>query len=339
MGGPTLNSVAQRAGVSLATASRVLNGSNRKPAEQVSERVRRAAVELGYTPNAQAQALARSVSGLIGLVVHDIADPYFSTIARGVQTIAHARNRQVLLAGTDPSGELEAVSTFIAHRTDAIVLAGSRNQETDRQLNAALLRYTSNKGRVVAIAGDAGVGGTVPVANSEAAGQLVHELVHRGIRRYSILGGPPPLKTARDRVNGFVAALDACGLSPLAVLDSSFAREGGYTAAVEHLRRFGSHPDMCLLAVNDVMALGAITALRERGVRTPGDIQISGFDDIPTLRDSSPGLTTVRLPLEGIGESAALMALGETDTIEPFRGEVVIRESAGAANPPPDRAD
>ena len=127
----TLSGVARHAGVSLASASRVLNGSSRRPAEEIAERVRAAALELGYVPNAQAQALARSSTGLVGLVVHDISDPYFSSIARGVQHAARNYRRQVLLASTDPSesAEHDAVSAFASHRTDAIILAGSRRAQ------------------------------------------------------------------------------------------------------------------------------------------------------------------------------------------------------------------
>lgn len=100
-----LTEVARQAGVSLATASRVLNGSSRTPAADIAERVKTAAEELGYVANAQAQALARSTTGLVGLVVHDIADPYFSAIAHGVQQASLDTHHQVLLAGTDIEGD------------------------------------------------------------------------------------------------------------------------------------------------------------------------------------------------------------------------------------------
>src|SRR6476646_2990466 len=125
----TLTDVAVRAGVSQPTASRVLNGSLRKPAQHIVDAVRKAADELGYTPNAQAQALARASTGLLGLVVHDIADPYFSMVASGVQRAASARGRQMLLAvsSRDPDTELACVASFVAHRTEMIIVVGSRS--------------------------------------------------------------------------------------------------------------------------------------------------------------------------------------------------------------------
>ena len=133
MAASTLTEVARLAGVSPATASRVLNGSARKPGPDIADRVRQAADSLGYIPNAQAQGLAKSSSGLIGLIVHDIADPYFSAIARGVQEAAREQGKMVLLATTagTPADEKEAVAAFAARRADSIVIAGSRSVRPD----------------------------------------------------------------------------------------------------------------------------------------------------------------------------------------------------------------
>ena len=151
----TLSEVAKLAGVSPATASRVLNGSARTPAPDIAERVRQAADTLGYIANAQAQALAKSSSGLIGLIVHDIADPYFSAIAQGVQEAARQERRMVLLATTNgtPAEEKEAVAAFAARRAESIVIAGSRSTRSEdaranTELAAELDRYCRNGGRV-----------------------------------------------------------------------------------------------------------------------------------------------------------------------------------------------
>lgn len=329
----TLSGVARHAGVSLATASRVLNGSSRRPAEEIAERVRAAALELGYVPNAQAQALARSSTGLVGLVVHDISDPYFSSIARGVQHAARNYRRQVLLASTDPSesAEHDAVSAFASHRTDAIILAGSRRAQSDPDLEHELARYEQNGGRVVTIGGAPGSGLTVPVGNADGAAALVTRLVSLGISRFAILTGPRKLNTARDRVNGFTTALSAAGLEPVAVVVSGFDREGGFEAARQCWAELKGERGVCLLAVNDVMAIGAIAGLRSLGVSVPEDAFVTGFDDIPTLRDYFPALTTVHLPLEQLGEEAANLALNPDQAPPaPIRGEVVLRESTGA---------
>ncbi|ALE05897.1 hypothetical protein AL755_11175 [Arthrobacter sp. ERGS1:01] len=347
-----LTEVARRAGVSLATASRVLNGSARTPAADIAERVKAAAEELGYVANAQAQALARSSTSLIGLVVHDIADPYFSAIAHGVQESAAKHRRQVLLAGTDVAGEglgpgdaeLAAVSAFISYRTDAIILAASRPRDEDPRISKALGRYIDNGGRVVVLGATEIPGAAaVSIANKEGAAALADALLARGTTRFAILAGPSDRNTARHRVEGFVQALSAAAVTPLAVVGGAFTSRGGFDATLECLDTLGftgpgftgpgtaDAGPLCILAANDVMALGAMTALRSRGLRVPEDVQVAGFDDIPTLRDHSPGLTTYRLPLEDIGKVAAELALDPGSRHETrITGSVEIRESAGA---------
>ncbi|WP_207344343.1 substrate-binding domain-containing protein [Arthrobacter sp. E3] len=344
-----LTEVARLAGVSLATASRVLNGSSRTPAPDIAERVRAAAEELGYVANAQAQALARSTTGLVGLVVHDIADPYFSAIAHGVQQAALASGHQVLLAGTDLEGdagspggaELAAVNAFISYRTDAIILAASRLLNEDARLIKALGRYTKNGGRVVTLGASAIPDAQVlRVGHREGAVALVSALLRQGMRRFVILAGPHERNTARIRVQGFTETLAAAGLEPVAVVEGAFTSQGGYDSTLAFLDSLDGGPfdgkdsqagaPFCMLAANDVMALGAMAALRSRGLRIPEDVQVAGFDDIPTLRDHFPGLTTYRLPLEEIGRLAATMALSpSTKQPSSVTGTVVLRESAG----------
>lgn len=354
----TLIDVARRAGVSLASASRVLNGSARVPRADVAERVRAAALALGYVPNAQAQALARSSTGLVGLVVHDIADPYFSTIAMGVQRAARARGRQVLLASTerDPDFERDAVAALVAHRADAIVLAGTRSlapERSDGALLEVLDRYRAHGGRLAVIGQPLPGGHAVVPSNGPAARELALQLVAAGHRRFAVLTGPPDTVTARHRADGFAAGLAERGLALVARVPGDLTRDGGHAAAlalVDALRLApgGAEGPVCVFAVTDVMAVGAMAALRERGLRAPDDVAVAGFDDIPTLRDHVPPVTTVRLPLAQMGERALDLAIGEDTTaagrrppppepgksrVEEVAGEVVLRESTRLVGP------
>lgn len=332
MSAVTLSQVAREAGVSLATASRVLNGSDRRPAEHIAERVRDAAESLGYVANAQAQALARSTTGLVGLVVHDIADPYFSSIAKGVQRRARTDRHQLLLAATDGTDQLDAVAAFASHRTDAIIMAGSRRREIDPRLLAELTRYQKNGGRVVTI-GQAWLegAGAVTIDNRSAGDDLTDMLIGTGRTRFAFLGGPDELASAAERRAGFRAALERAGLEPEAEVTEDFNSQGGYEAARALVDRLGAGAVRGLTVVvgNDVMALGAIAGFRHAGLVVPDDLRVAGFDDIPNLRDFSPGLTTVRFPLEQIGETAADIALSHDQVrIEHVVGEIVRRESA-----------
>ncbi|RWW94510.1 LacI family DNA-binding transcriptional regulator [Paenarthrobacter ureafaciens] len=319
MAASTLSEVARLAGVSLATASRVLNGSSRKPAEDIADRVRQAADKLGYVPNAQAQALAKSSSGLIGLIVHDIADPYFSAIARGVQGAAREQNRMVLLASTSgsPAEEREAVAAFAARRADSIVIAGSRSaRDEDALANAGLAaeldRYCRNGGRV-GVVGHPVVGASttegyrvVEVPNEELAADLARELADSHDAGFVVVAGPEGLFTSDDRVRGFQRGLAEAGRPAAEVIRTGFNRAGGYDAGLALAERITSAKDrLCIFAVNDVMAIGVTAALRSKGVWIPRDATIAGFDDIETLRDFRPALSTVFLPLEEIGRLAA----------------------------------
>jgi LacI family transcriptional regulator len=213
MPGSTLAEVARLAGVSPATASRVLNGSNRTPNPAIAERVRQAAQSLSYIPNAQRQGLAKSPSDLIGLIVHDITDPYFPSIARGVQKVAHEHKKMVLLATTTgtPADGSAAVAAYAARRADAIVLAGSRSsrpqdQDDNAALAAELDRYCRNGGRV-GVVGHPVIDATasdgyhvVAVPNEELAAEFAHKLAaaHRP-RQFVILAGPDGLLASDDR--------------------------------------------------------------------------------------------------------------------------------------------
>lgn len=338
MGRPRLQDVAARAGVSLATASRVLNGSSRTPAPALVERVRAAAAELGYVVNAQAQALAKARTGLLGLVVQDISDPYFSSIAAGAQAQARPHGLQLLLASTDrdPAAEREAVDAFAAHRADAIVVVGTRwTGDDDAALAEALGRYAAAGGRAVVVGQPLGEAAVVRPPNAPGSRALAEALLGQGHRRFVVVTGPDRVVTARERADAFTAAAEAGGghVEP-AVVAGQFSRDGGYGAAAEvtRLTRDGAGRP-CVFAVTDVMAIGLIAGLRDAGLAVPRDVLVAGFDDIPTLRDHVPALTTVRVPLEEIGRRAVLVALGEADEAgegDPaLATQVLLRESTG----------
>jgi LacI family transcriptional regulator, galactose operon repressor len=326
----TLLDVAQRAGVSVATASRVLNGGDRVPRPELQERVRAAAVELGYTPNAQAQALAKSSTNVVGILVHDIEDPYFAAIANGVMRAADERGLLVMMASTfrDADREIAYLHSLRAQRARAAVMIGSRRTDAEGLARTAQeIESFLTSGAGLALVSQSGMPAhTIEPDNRKGAAELARSLVGLGWRKFGILTGPETLATARDRRDGFVEGLAEAGLRPKVIQAGEFTRDGGHAAAEELLDR---KLDLdCLFAVNDVMAVGAMSALRTRGVDVPGDLGVAGFDDIATLRDVWPGLTTVRLPLEQMGRRALELAIegGEPKT-ETFKAEVVLRES------------
>lgn len=321
----TLAEVARHAGVSLATASRALHGT-RKVNEELRQRVLLAASTLGYVADTAAQTLASGVGNVIGLIVHDLVDPYFASLADGVMSAADERGLIVTVGATrrDEDRELALVSTLRVQRARAIILAGSRPLAAQPHLRAELDRYVEGGGRVATIGQDRLGVHTVAPANREGAAALARSLYELGHRRFAVLRGPRNVLTAIDRAESFVEALASLDVPPPQLIPGGFHRDGGYEA-VKAL-----DPDVtCVFAVNDVMAVGALAALREQGVRVPDDLSVAGFDDIPTLRDLVPALTTVRLPLTLLGTRALELALADSagPRLEQIPGEVVIRHS------------
>ena len=332
----TLADVAARAGVSLATASRVLSGSSRVVGDELRDAVHRAATELGYSANLQARAVARGTSDTMGVVVHDIADPYFSTIAAGVMDVAYAGKMVVSLTSTsaDTDRELAFVAVMRAQRARALVLIGSRtdNVRATDELRAELQAFTRSGGRVVCVGQDVLGVDTIRPQNADGARDLAMALVGQGHRDFVVLAGPPGLRTANDRVAGFRAGLADRGieLPDSAVIPGPFTRDGGYEAAGVALA--SRTTPTCVFAVNDVMAVGALACLRASGVAVPDEVAVAGFDDIPTLQDVTPPLSTVALPLFRMGEMAARLALRPADDdqqrVVPISGQVLLRQSS-----------
>ena len=330
----TLSDVAREAGVSLATASRAINGStNRSVRADLRERVLAAAAQLNYSPNANAQAMARGRTATLGLIVHDIADPFFSTIAAGVTEAADAAGLAVTLANThhDPERELGFIQTMQNLRARSIILVGGRQDDDDanRRLQDALAGY-QERGGTAAMVGQPILGvSAVHVDNRGASAELARALHGLGYRRFAVVGGPEDHLTARERREGFREALAELG-SPVpddAVVPCAFVRDGGYDGMRELLAR-GLDVE-AVFVVNDVMALGAMTAAREAGLELPRDLAFAGFDDITALRDVTPTLTTVAIDMVEIGRRVTALALAEHAEPElvVVGGDVVLRES------------
>ncbi|WP_327359008.1 LacI family DNA-binding transcriptional regulator [Streptomyces sp. NBC_01304] len=341
----TLHAVARAAGVSPATASRALNGTARVR-EDLRQRVLTAAGELGYIPNAHAQALASASNNTVGVICHDVSDPYFAAIASGVMRAAAEQGLLVMLASTfrAPAREIAYISMLRAQRARAILLIGSGFQDRawERSLDAELTPYLRGGGRVAVVSRHRSLRvDTVLPENREGAASLARALLGLGHREFAVLSGPPELTTVADRLAGFREALAEAGvpLRPEHIVHGAFTRDGGHLAATELLRR--GHRPTCVFAVTDVMAVGALAAFREQGLRVPEDVSLAGFDDIPLVRELTPPLTTVALPLTRMGHSAIALALreprGRRSRVERFSGEVVLRASTARPNSPAER--
>jgi LacI family transcriptional regulator len=329
--------VADGAGVSIATASRALSGRDGVSPE-LAERVRRVARELGYAANPHARTLAGGLTSTLGLIVHEIGDPYFSEIAQGVVSAAGEAGLivQICHSGRDPERELDQIRALIAQRVRIIVVAGSgyTDPELQSESRAALDAFQEAGGRVAVIGRHSFTADAVRPDNEAGGRALAEHVLALGHRRIAFAAGPPALTTIVDRLAGAAAALERHGLSldALPVVETDFTRDGGEAAGHQILR---DHPDVtAIVALNDAMAIGVLSALRSHGVAVPDAISVAGFDDVSVAADLAPSLTTVRLPMARMGEWALEMALkprAARARRKPTGHELVVRDSTGPA--------
>ncbi|MFF8945289.1 LacI family DNA-binding transcriptional regulator [Streptomyces sp. NPDC014864] len=341
----TLADVAARAQVSPATVSRVLNG-NYPVAATTRERVLKAVDELDYVLNGPASALAAATSDLVGILVNDIADPFFGIMASAIQSeiggpggrAGGERLAVVCNTGGCPERELTYLTLLQRQRAAAVVLTGGAIEDASHTAAmTAKLRRLADAGTTVVLCGRPPAPDTDAVAlafdNRGGARQLTDHLIGLGHRQLGYLAGPEERTTTRHRLEGHRAALAAAGIEedPRRTVYGRYDRRSGYEAMLELLRR-----DVTLTAVvaaNDSVALGACAALRDSGLRIPEDVSVAGFDDLPFSVDAVASLTTVRLPLAEAGARAGRIAMGREEPppggIATLRGELMVRGSSG----------
>jgi LacI family transcriptional regulator, galactose operon repressor len=335
----TLQDVAAAAGVSLATASRSLHNGTRAPRPELRERVQRAAATLGYTSNGPAQALARATTPVVGLIVHDITDPYFAALAIGAMRVAHDNGLLVLVGNTfrDPALEFDYLARLRAQRARGVLLlaSGFSDKRYQASLRQELAFFEALDGRIACVSDHGIEAASVLPAHRDGARQVADHLVELGHQRIGVLTGPANLLTSRERLQGFRERLRTLGhpLDPDRVEHSDFSRDGGRAATLDLMRR---HPDLtAVFALNDMMAVGALVALRDDlGRSVPDEVSVVGFDDVPLTRDLHPPLTTVHLPLDEIGELGMRFLIEDRAALSTVRVPATLVRRASSGPPP-----
>jgi LacI family transcriptional regulator len=331
----TLADVARRAGVSTATASRIINGSSKPVADTLRERVLAAVAELQYVPNAHAQMLARSHRSAVGVIVHDVSDPYFAEITRGLQRVASAHGRLVIICNSfrEPERELEYLELLHAHQVAAIVVAGSGylDEDASGRLDARMRAYEATGGRIAVVGRHGRIGDAVLPDNEQGGFLAADHLYTLGHTEVGVIAGPAGLTTTADRLDGLrrAARQHKRKLPKQRIVHADFTRDGGAAATATLL---AADPALtALVALNDSMAVGALATLRSAGRKAA----VVGFDDMPIARDVTPSLTSVRLPLTEMGSRAMELALGEPGAdprTERVGAELIQRESTWPLN-------
>jgi LacI family transcriptional regulator len=313
----SLADISRRANVSIATASRVLNGSSHPVSDATRDRVLAAAKELGYRPSELARALVKRTSRIVGVIVGDIVDPYFAEIARGVDDVAGPAGHLTMVCNAErrPDAEIAHLGVLLDYHAAGVVFAGSGYQDPEEAgaLRAVVRELQAGGSAVVALAARDLDCPSILVDNRAAARDATEHLLSLGHRRIAFVEGPPGLHTSAHRLEGFEQAMAAAGAEP-ARLPGGFEYEAGDAAAAALLAR-GELPD-AILGVNDEVAVGLLTGLRRAGVDIPGRVSLAGIDDTRTAR--LVDLTSVSLPLHELGERAARVILEGAD------GDVVL---------------
>ncbi len=309
----SIKDVARNAGVSVSTVSHVLN-KTRFVAPQTAEKVQKAVNDLSYRPNEAARALKTQRSNTLGMLVSNSTNPFFSDVVRGVEQGCFARTYSLILCNCDDQAERQIfyLNTLAMKRVDAlIVMTTHGDPEFDKQLGSEktlpMVVLDAEAQENVCVIGD----------NSTLGGRLATEyLIAEGYKNIGVLTGPASHPRSRERYQGYKQTVDKAGLSIRDDwrVEADFSAEGGYKAMLKLLDKqpVNGLPH-AIFAFNDLMALGAIRACNERGLRVPDDLAIIGYDDIDLAAYFTPPLTTIYQPGFDLGLQAANILL---DNIE-----------------------
>jgi LacI family transcriptional regulator len=328
-----MRDVAERAGVSVTTVSHVLNNTPHRPiAAATRERILAAVRELDYHADANARRLAQSRSNLFGLVVSEIANPFFPDVIGAFESAALARGFEVLLSNTeyDPGRSRATVRKMIENKVRGVAAITSM---FDRALAAELASH----GVPVVLLGAGPAGprvGAIELDFGRGMGQALDHLVKLGHREIAFVSGPQRIASAVRIRDAFLREAAGRKLRPVRVVESNYKVDGG-ASAVAALAEGGEFPT-AIACGNDLIAVGVLSALEDVGIGVPGDVSVIGYDDILVARLARPPLTTVSVPREVLGRTAfrALMKMQRPEQagwVQELPTELVVRRSTAAA--------
>jgi len=329
----TLLELAKAAGVSVSTVSRALTNSAHPVNDETRQRILALAEELGYRPNMVARSLRTDRTCTVGIIVDNIISPFSPTIIRGIQDYLHEYHyfSVIINADWDPAAETKAIHDLISRSIDGIIFVESWLREASPALDLANKPYV-----FVHRVFSGGARNSVLVDDRYGARLAIDHLADLGHRRIAFIKGPEGWDATTNRFIGYQETLARRGLryEPALVQEGDWELPGGFAAA-QTLLALPERPT-AIFAANDFMALGAIYAIQEAGLRVPNDIAIVGYDDREIARLSRPTLTTVTMPCYETGQASARLLLSLLDKQEEpdepilIPGQLIVRESSGA---------
>lgn len=304
MGGVSVRDVAQRAGVSISTVSRVLAGSA-PVSEELRARVVRAVEELGYRHNAHARGLRLGRSAIIGLLVPDVSNPFFGELARVVEVTANQAGYAVLLCNSqnNPQRELQYLDLLMAQRVDGllVVASGLQRAEVERFVEATGARVVALDRKIEGFEGP--WVGSDPLPGCREA---VAHLLEQGHRRIGLVRGPEGLASSEERYQAIVRALEERGLAPSArwMWVGEYTLETGARAGADLASQPPRERPTAVICASELAAFGLVQAVEQARLRVPEDLSVVGFDNTPFSAVCRPALTVIAQPIERIGELA-----------------------------------
>jgi LacI family transcriptional regulator len=339
-GSATIKDVAAAAQVSTATVSRVLSGSKRaRP--QLRQRVLAAVKTLKYHPNHLARDLRAGLRRVIGVIIPDLQNPFLTGVVRGVEDVLQRSGYSLILGNSDEQAEREQRHLAVLRGEGAAGLilvpsdAPHANYEALRNWDIPIVAADRMpRGLQVDL---------VCSNNREGAREATRHLIAHGYRDIAIIGGPDGVNVADDRLAGYREALVAAGITPRhsLIMHSNFRQAGGRASMLRLLDL--ARPPRAVFVANNLMTLGALQAIHERGMRIPEEMAVVGFDDMPWAISLRPPLTVVAQPIEEIGRVAAQLMLerlkdpGQMARQVVLSTQLIVRASCGAHPfaPPP----
>lgn len=319
----SIRDVAELAGVSTATVSHVINGT-RYVSSELTERVRAALLELDYQPDAVARSLRRGETLTIGLIVPSLEIPYFASVAYSIERAASNHGYNIILCNSDwqRSKEVVHLQNLIARRVDGLICisAGMSTDQIEPVVNAGTPVVTFER-PLLGSGLDA-----VSIDNYRGAYSATKHLLELGHRRIAVVTGLSMSTLGSERLKGYQQALLEAGIEadPDLVFSGDYLPKTGRDAT-EWFLELEAGPT-AIFAFNDLMAIGVLQVLSEQGVHVPEGIAVVGFDDIPLSQYTSPALTTIRQPLEEMGNIAVELLLERIWSEEPYEAKHVKLE-------------
>ncbi len=328
----TLRELAKAAGVSVTTASRVLTNSEHPVSDEVRARVHRAAAELGYRPNVSARTLRMDRSFTVGIVADGITVPFTTAIFEGIENTLNPEGYFCVIISlhNDTQLQREAIDALLSRGVDGLIILDTWEPSAIPYLQRLHKPYAYCQ-RLFG----SSVLNSVIADNAYGAEQAVLHLLNAGHRRIGFINGQETYYIARDRLQGYVAAHRRVGavIDPKLIMPSTWELDSGYEQALKLLEQ--PERPTAIFAANDMLAVGAIYAANDRGLRVPDDLAVVGFDDQPLASILRPSLTTITYPTYQMGVEAARILLqqinGEKEFVDEvaIQGDLIVRNSCG----------